>query len=357
MAAASAAELARTDGAGMSVLSTADLVDALHTAGVIDPTAPPPPDTAHDRPWYLALVQGFAGWLSGILLLCFIGLLIRPDSTATIVVLGVGLTGGAWALYFIDRKAVFLDQLALAISIAGQLALAWGILRDVDSPAVGALVLFGLQCVVFFVMPNHVARVVATLFACIAWAYFARFALWPGYGRASDFFFDSGGARIPVFGVWTMPIVWLLTWGPMIALMITLIAREPRWMSSGIRALARPALTGVLLGAAVGGFAAEPLWFMLFGSGFESMNALPITWWSLFPLLSIALTLLAAHCAFRLRSMGLLGVAIFAALMRLSLFYYQYGSSLLAKSAIMLALGVALLAGGMLLRKRLDEAP
>lgn len=338
----------------MSALTTTALVDALRAAGILDADAPPPPDTEHDRPWYLALVQGFAGWLSGILLLSFIGVLVKPDSTPALLAIGVFLMAGAWALYYLDRKAVFLDQLALALSIAGQIALAWGLLRDVHSSTTAALVLFALQCAVFLVMPNYIARIVATFFACIAWAYFLRFALWSSSGHG-DLFFDIGGARMPAFGAWTMPILWLLTWGPMIAAMIALIAREPRWMAGEARLFARPALTGVTLGGALGGFAAEPLWLMLFGSGFESTRSLPVSWWSLFPLLSIALTLLAAHCAFRLRSMGLLGIAIFAALLRLSMFYYQYGASLLEKSAIMLALGVALLGGGMLLARRLKE--
>jgi uncharacterized membrane protein len=74
-------------------------------------------------------------------------------------------------------------------------------------------------------------------------------------------------------------------------------------------------------------------------------------WWSLFPLLSIGLAVFAAWTAFRLRSGGLLGLAVLAALMHLSRFYYLYGTSLLWKSAIMLAAGGLMLAGAFLLQR------
>ncbi len=335
----------------MTPATVPGLLDAMRAAQIIDDREPPPQDEPQDRPWFITLVQGMAGWVSGLLLLLFIGVLLRPDTTGEILTVGIVLTAGAWLLYFIDRNAVFLEQLALAVSMAGQLALASAILEDIHSITVVALTLFALQCAVFVVMPNKVARIVATFFACVAWAYFIRFALWPG--RGVDAFFDGdGNLRAPLFGIWTTPASWLLTWAPVIALIITLLVREPRWMASSARVFARPALTGALLGAALAGFSADPLWTALLGSSFAQSQNHPLTLWSLFPLLSIALTLLVAHCAFRLRSFGLLGVAIFAALLRLSLFYYQYGTSLMAKSAIMLVLGVAVLGGGFWLRAR-----
>jgi hypothetical protein len=334
---------------------TAGLVAAMRAAQIIDVGAPNPPDQPRDRPWFILLMQGAVGWVAGLLMLVFIGLIWQPDTTPEILTVGIFLSGGAWALYFIDRDNVFLDQLALAISIAGQLALAWALLKDMDSPSAAALTLLALQVAVFFIMPNHVARTVATFFACIAWAYFIRLALWPGHGV--DSFFDGyGRARMPVFGAWTMPVAWLLTWAPIIALNLGLLVNETHWMARGARVLARPALTGALLGAALGSFTAEPLWTTLFGAGSGFALSLPLSWWSLFPLLSIVTTLFVALCAFRLRSFGLLGVAVFTALLRLSMFYYQYGTSLLWKSAIMLMLGVALVAGGITLQKRVVEA-
>ena len=120
-------------------------------------------------------------------------------------------------------------------------------------------------------------------------------------------------------------------------------------MSSGAREFARPAVTGMLLALAAGGIATEP-----FATMFVNMNGLgmALSWWALFPLLSIALAAFAGYCAFQLRSAGLLGFAILAVLMNLSRFYYLYGTTLLWKSLIMLVAGVILLAASLWLQKR-----
>lgn len=107
----------------MSPSTYSDFISLLKTRGVIPEKAPPVQNP--DRPWFVALLQGAAGWLAGIFLLTFIGLIFRPESTGAIFILGGLLLIAAWALYRADRDAVFLDQLALAISIAGQFAVAW----------------------------------------------------------------------------------------------------------------------------------------------------------------------------------------------------------------------------------------
>ena len=122
-----------------------------------------------------------------------------------------------------------------------------------------------------------------------------------------------------------------------------LIHREAGWMASRLRDHARPALTGLLLGLSLGGIATEPFAFLVLGS--ETWG-LSFSWWALFPLLSITLALFAVYGAFRIRSAGLLGFAILAALLHLSRFYYLYGTTLLWKSVIMLCVGAAMLAIG-----------
>ena len=121
-------------------------------------------------------------------------------------------------------------------------------------------------------------------------------------------------------------------------------------MASRLRVFARPVLTGVLLALAVGGVATEPFTTLILG---VDAIGVQVNWLALFPLLSIALAMFSAWCAFQLRSHGLLGFAIFAALMHLARFYYLYGTSLMWKSVIMLCLGVVLLGVGVLVQQRL----
>jgi hypothetical protein len=322
-----------------------EFVTLLRARGVIPEKVAPAPNP--ERPWFVALLQGVAGWLAGIFLLTFIGLIFRPESTGTIFMLGALLLAAAWALYHADRDAVFLDQLALAISIAGQFAVAWGIVKDDLSGLPIAATLLGLQIFVMLIMPNKTARTLAAMFASIAWVFTVRFLLRPGQGE--QLLFGSGdGSTQPMLGAWTVPVGWLLTWVPLLALAVWLIRNEAAWMSSGLRAYARPLLSGVLLGLSLGGIATEPFTVFLLGS--ETMG-LRFSWWALFPLLSVALAMFAAYGAFRLRNGGLLGFAVLAALLHVSRFYYLYGTTLMWKSVIMLTVGAALLYGGAALRK------
>ncbi len=329
----------------MSNAAYIEFVALLRAHGVIPEKSPPAQDL--DRPWFVALLQGVAGWLAGIFLLVFVGLMFKPQSSGAIFAVGALLLASAWALYYADRNAVFLDQLALALSIAGQFAVAWGIVKDDFSGLPLAVTLLGLQIVVLLIMPNKIARTLAALFATIAWVFTVRFLLRPGQGE--QFFFGGGhGDSAPVLGAWTLPLAWVLTWLPLLALAGWLIRHEARWMSGGLRRFARPLLTGTLLGLSLGGIVAEPFATLILGS--ESMG-IRFSWWALFPLLSVALATFSAWGAFRIRSSGLLGFAVFAALLHLSRFYYLYGTTLLWKAVIMLAAGAVLLLAGLALRK------
>jgi hypothetical protein len=322
-----------------------EFVALLRARGVI-PEKAPPRETL-DRPWFVALLQGVAGWLAGMFLLLFIGLMFKPESTVAIFTLGALLLAGAWGLYHADRNAVFLDQLALAISIAGQFAVGWGIVKDHMSVLPIAATMLGLQIFVLIVMPNKTARTLAALFATTAWVFTVRFLLRPDSGEPV-FFGERAEPERMLLGVWTVPVGWLITWVPLLALTTWLIRNEAQWMSSGARAYVRPLLIGVLLGLSMGSIDVLPANLLAFGV--ERANQ-PFTWWALFPLLSVGLAMASAYGAFLVRSNGLLGSAVLAALLHLSLFYYLYGTTLMWKSVIMLCAGALLLFGGLALRK------
>ena len=332
----------------MSAASFDQLVETLRAQGVIPADAKVAERPCLDRPWFVALMQGVAGWLAGVFLLAFIGLVFKPEAAGSVLILGAVLLAGACLLYHADRDAVFLDQFALALSIAGQVAVGWGLSIATRAPLVTwvALSMLVLQVLVLVIMPNKVARTLAALFACVAWVYAVRFLVQPSELIGGVLFGESKqGAPL---GAFTYPAGWLLTWIPLIALTAWLIRHEPRWMSSSLREYARPLLTGLLLGLSLAGIAAEP--FTVIALGIEGAG-IRFYWWGLLPLLSIALTMYAAYGAFRVRNAGLAGVAILAAMLHMARFYYLFGTTLLWKSAIMLAAGTALLLAGVAIRK------
>jgi uncharacterized membrane protein len=65
---------------------------------------------------------------------------------------------------------------------------------------------------------------------------------------------------------------------------------------------------------------------------------------ALWPLLAMFLALLGLALAFAIRNRPLMGLAIIFGLLEISSFYYVLGTTLLMKSMVMAALGVALLA-------------
>lgn len=326
-------------------MSLEQLIDALRTRGLVPTEAAAPVLGESQRPWFVSLLLGAAGWLAGLLLLVFVGMVFKPDSSPVLIVLGLVLMGAAWAMYSSDSDNAFMGQLALALSMAGQIALAIGLLKDVRSEVLIAGVLLALQIAVLAIMPDRAARTIAALFACVAWGYAVRFVSVPS-ADWDDWFFPVR-ERLDAFQI---AIAWLATWAPLIAICHWLVVREARWMASPLRDRLRPALSGVLIALAVAGFATEPVVTLAFG--FEGIG-LALGWWSLFTLLSIGLSVFAAWCAFRLRSHGLLGLAILGALLHLGRFYYHFGTSLLWKSALMLGIGALLVAGAWLLRQRM----
>jgi hypothetical protein len=329
------------------------LIAALRERGLVAATAPAPPAEAGVRPWFVALLMGIAGWIAGLFVLAFIVTFFEVRSAHDIVKFGLALLGTAWILYAAGRSIVFLDQLALALSIAGQVALALYCAEKFDRALTVATLLLALQLALFVAMPDRVARALAAFGAVVAWVFVVRFGLRPH--ENDHLFMDAdGGPVAPLFGVWTVPAELLLTWAPPVLLTLWLRRTEAAWMARGVAAWARPALTGLLLGMALGGIGAEPTSLLFVGPQDVGQQ---FSWWSLVPLLSIALALFSAWAAFSLRNAGLLGTAVVAALVHLARFYYLYGTTLTTKSAIMLAMGLILLGAGRLLDRHAGGAP
>lgn len=295
------------------------------------------PQAAPERPWYIGMLLGVAGWFAGLFALIFLGALLRPDSGPSAIVSGVVLIAAAWGLFRVDRDGAFVSQLALALSIAAQFLLLYGIhqaffdKRDASIATI-AFVALAIQLALVLAMPNRLHRTMSTIFACIAWAIFVRYGLWdqPFWSRR----------EAPPTSLAMALLGWFVAWAPAGLALLMLVRKEPEWMAAGRQEIARPAAAGLILGLAFATLISHP--FEAFSLFREA--ARPVGWLALWPLASAIASLGALAAAFALGSRGLMGLAVLAAFLHMSHFYYAIGASLLLKSVLMLVMGGACLA-------------
>jgi len=296
---------------------------------------------ASDRPLAIGLLLGVSGWAAGIFVLIFVMMLFRPDSAGQAAISGAILLAAAWGLFIAARDAeqVFVAQLALALSIAGQCLALYAMTKDAHGIAPIAGAALALQTVLALAMPNRLHRTLSTLFATIAWALTLRLAL---FGEPD---FATRGEASHAVSLAAALGGWLLAWCPVGAVLWWAIRNEADWESHGWTSLTRPVVDGLIVGLAVATLASQPLetarW--LGGGGPDGGNL------ALWPLLSALGALGALAAAFALRRPGLLLLCAVAAPLHLAHFYYALGASLLVKSLLMLAMGTAFLVAARLL--------
>ena len=296
-------------------------------------------DNAAERPLAISLLLGVSGWAAGLFMLVFVALLFHPEGTGQAALSGAVLLAAAWGLFRADRDGaqVFVAQLALALSIAGQCLMLYAMSEHAHgiAPIAGAALL--LQTVLALAMPNGLHRTLSTLFATIAWALTLRFAL---FGEPE---FWRSGAAPQVASLPAALAGWLFAWVPVAVGLWWAIRSEPAWRARGWQSVFRPIVTGLIAGLAFATLASHPFEsFRWFGSGEVNVGGL-----ALWPLLSAIGALAAVAAAFALRRRALMAVCVVAVLLHVSHFYYALGASLLIKSVLMIVMG-----GGLLLAAR-----
>ena len=294
------------------------------------------------RPWFVGLLLGIAGWIAGICILIFVVAAFKIGSGTSGIFIGPVLLAAAWGLYRIDRDGAFVSQLALALSIAGQIAIVFALsegifkARTIEAPAFVALI---VQLVLVVVMPNRLHRAMSTLFACLAWAVFVRYSL-------------SHPFETRYMGAGTPPVArplaaWLFTWLPVAGALAALVIKESAWMAARRQSIARPLATGLIVSLAIGTLVSDPMEALVMWESRYSTSG----WLTLWPVLSALAAIGALVAAFALGQRALAAVCIAAALLHVSHFYYAMGIPLLAKAVFMIVLGAALVFGARRLRR------
>lgn len=336
-------------------------------AGIVRGAAPPgaPLRTS----WAITAVMGVAAWIAAAMILFFTFLTLDAVLKDAGVALAVGLVV-VGACCGVLRKAgdrLFVTQLAIALSLAGQVLAGAGLFQlDVDASAAKWLIFAVFEAVLVVLVAQPAHRVLATLgvsaatmmalheagraalvLPLVLGAFVAvyarildgssRFALWSGVGTGLAL------ALLATMAAWTVLDVLLLSGSAehvhsqriaSAALLIAacIAAAVVLLRDAGVRETSRIGLAGI--GAAA----------LVASIGAYAIPAVP----------AALVMLLSAFAAGRHVVMVLALTALIAAL---AFHYYQLDATLLQKSAALGALGVVLLGvRALVVRRRAAEA-
>jgi hypothetical protein len=344
-------------------MSAAMLWAQLSADGLVEGPQPAPEPAG--SPWFVRLMLGIAGWIGALFLLGFVGVALSfiIDNAASAMTAGAICCAGALALFRSFDGQDFVEQFALALSLAGQALLVIGLgqIFKLDSPTL-YLAIAAVEGALAIAIPNALHRVLSAAGAAVALALcIDQLGL---HGIAAPLLCAALAL------VWLDPARWAaggrlwrpIGYGLLLALLIVECFRlfDARALFGSAKETSWMAVHGPLIGRALS--AAVLVWAAATLSGREGDSsgsrtvllavgaALLIGLLSLLaPGLSTALLVLLLGFAAGSRllmAMGIVGLLGFTAH-----FYYSLHATLLVKSGILAVTGLCLLAAALLLRR------
>jgi len=350
-------------------MSAAALWERLAADGLVegDPSRP----AEAPAPWYVRAMLGFAGWIAACFLMGFLGIALALGTNgAGAVPIGAACCAGAFFLFRAFDGQDFVEQLALAISLAGQGLIAYGLHETFGSDGASLYLAFAVvEAVLVLAVPNFLHRALAAAGAGGAVALAFGDLELPGI--ASPFLC----AALAV--IWLQPDLWArggrlwrpIGYGVVLALLLTETFRlfdlgaelfgwrsaPPSWIAVHGPLIGRVVAAGILIFVALSlaareGVARGSRLFLAVAGGAVLVALISI--WA--PGLAAALLILLL--GFDAGSRLLQAVGILSLLGFVSHFYYSLNATLLAKSGLM-ALAALLLLGLHLALRRLPAPP
>lgn len=315
-----------------------------------------PATDAQSSPWYVRVMLGIAGWMGAGFLLGFVGVAFAfaMENAFASILIGVLCCGGAYAIFRAAGNNDFLAQFGLAVSFAGQFMVIYGVFKAFDWESVSAFLIAAVfEAALVVLIPNTIHRVLSSggamlalafgmeraglfgLSSAVAAAVFALVwldrerwagtgALWRpvGYGMALALLYLESARFFDYYRYWMhRDPIWLMQYGPMIGFVFTAVVcvwATARLLEREGIALASAAGTAAILAALL----LCVLSYVAPGVAIASL-----------------ILLLGFACGNRI----LMGMGVMALLGFVSHYYYQMQSTLLVKSAVLAATGLALL--------------
>ncbi|WP_019672733.1 DUF4401 domain-containing protein [Psychrobacter lutiphocae] len=131
--------------------------------------------SSESLPWYLHLLIGLGGMISGVSMIGFIALILSNYIEHTITQLLVGITLAAISLFifFVNRKQlgstqVFVSSIAFPLSFSGQLFLIFALYDILDSEPLLAVAIIIIQAVFYLTIKDFLHRLFSALVALSA---------------------------------------------------------------------------------------------------------------------------------------------------------------------------------------------
>jgi hypothetical protein len=344
----------------------AQLWESLAGAGIAH--GPLPAEAGDRSPWYVRAMLGIAAWLAAVFLLAFLGIalsgVLRNDTAA--IAIGVGVCGVAIAVLRLVPANVFVTQLAVASSLAGQGLIAFGVLDHGGWRDAGPwLAIAALEIVLIALAPDYLHRVLSTLAAAVAmrmalgalgWA-----ALFPALLAAVLVAAQGNGSRVLTRGaLWTpvatglvlallllvpSALVWNEIWGVRSALQFVAV---PPWVGTvALAVVFVVAIARLLMEARVAWTSPAAAAALL-----AALAIVAAAW----PVPGVIVALLLLLLAFAAGQRVLMGLAIVALLFALGHYYYSMQSTLLMKAAALFVTGVLMIGARFLVQFAIPRA-
>jgi uncharacterized membrane protein len=333
--------------------SAGDLWNKLSRAGVASGDMPTLESIS--TPWYVRVLLGFSGWLAALFILLFIGAALSFvfRSIGAAFISGVALIGGAYAMLRSRQSGDFLEQLALATSLAGQGLVVYAIFRTNNWNGANAWFLVAvLQVFLAGLMPNFIHRVFSAFFAAFSLQYALAYLGMP--------YLFSSLLMIPVAFIWLNELEYPAFLQPMRAigygLVIGLIdvkgsalfgarywwmhyREKPTWVQPWMDEALAGAVILIVVWQLLRRYKVAPT----SRTAFAAFAATIIAFGASLEANGISVGVLIVLLGFAGGNRILLGFGIAALLFFVSSYYYMTDTSLLVKSYTMAATGVVLL--------------
>ncbi len=330
----------------------------------VEGQAPEVVEQAEQTPWFARILQGFAGWLAALFLLGFLGFGVAGlfEYGGVLIFMGLLLNASAYVFFKKNTDNDFFEQLVLVFSLTGQFLFAYGMFHFVSFEERSWFVVLGIyQILLVWLMNNYLHRFLSTWFAVIA-------LFW---GFESLVYSGLGTALVAAVFVWLWlhktgwesernfyePIAYALGFA-----LLQLNAQSQIWMldlfyyrGGGSQWLLHnaPWLSALLNSAVLLYFvyriALEQQLSWSSTAGRLVLLAAIVMLFSALPVMGLSSALLILLVGFARQSRLLQVMGALALLGFVGWYYYALNITLLYKSMIMLATGVVLLLGYVLL--------